>query len=261
MIPDELLTGFETAQAPGSEDVLFKQRYDTKYVFPASQLPGILRRLSDWYRISCFENRSSQIYESIYFDDAGRTLYQEHQRGKLRRYKIRMRFYPATDFACLEIKMKTNRHTTWKWRRRVPREQFEAGVLTDDDRGFMERIVQCPHESLEAMVRVRFTRLALKSKESGERVTLDRGLEYVNPGTGATKPAGDFIVAEVKQARPSLSSPFRRLMRGLRIAPVHFSKYCYGIYLFHPDERHNRLKRNYLALERKKNLWLTLQIL
>ena len=73
--------------------------------------------------------------------------------------------------------------------------------------------------------------------------------------------AGDFIMAEVKQARPSLRSPFRRLMRELRIAPVHFSKYCYGIYLFHPEERHNRLKRNYLALERKKNLWLTPQIL
>lgn len=253
----ERLPAFAAAPAPDPQDALYKNRYDTKYIFAGAQLPDVLSRLVADYRICRYENRSIQTVESIYFDDSGLTLYQDHQRGKLHRYKIRLRFYAASDFACLEIKLKTNRHATHKWRRRIPRSQFAAGVLSDEDLRFLERTLQCPPHSLVATVRVRYTRLALQSRESDERVTFDVGLAYADSATGTNRPAGDFVVAEVKQASLSLNSPFRRLMRELRIAPISFSKYCYGVYLFCPAARHNRLKRNYLTLERKKSLWLT----
>ncbi len=259
MIPAALLSAFDESPLPGAEDPIFKNRYDTKFLFPASQLEIILEHLCADYLISCYENWRIQEYESIYFDDPGLGFYRDHQRGKLRRFKVRMRFYPSSGYACLEIKMKTNRLTTLKWRRAVPRGQFEAGLLTADDSRFMGRTLQAQHGSLLPTVYVRYTRLALQHKKSAERVTLDMGLTYVDAVTGAARPAGDFIVAEVKQARSSSISPFRRLMRELRIPQASFSKYCYGIYLLHPEVRHNRLKQKYLALERKKRMWRAFQ--
>jgi hypothetical protein len=255
MTADRVLASFETAAPSRGEDPLFKQRYDTKYIIPLRQLPEVLAALTADYRVSCFGSLSIQEYESIYFDDPRQSLYQDHQRGKLHRCKIRLRFYPESDFACLEVKLKSNRQATWKWRRTVPSAQFASSRLTASDRCFVEGVVPGPTEPLAASLRVRFTRIALKSKEAGERLSFDWGLAYALPGAETWRQAGDFVVAEVKQSRLAADSPFRRLMREMRIAPASFSKYCYGIYLFFPDKRHNRLKRNYLALERKKSLW------
>jgi hypothetical protein len=104
---------------------------------------------------------------------------------------------------------------------------------------------------LAPQVRVRFKRLSLENRDGSERITFDWNLVYVDPATKDTRSVDGLIVAEVKQARRAPGSPFRRLMRDLRIVPSRFSKYCYGVYLFRPCERHNRLKPDYSALERK----------
>ncbi len=97
---------------------------------------------------------------------------------------------------------------------------------------------------------VRFTRLTLCRGDAEERLTLDTGLVFTDIRTDLTREIGGFVVAEVKQARPRDLSPFRSLMRELRINPSWFSKYCYGIFLFRPEARHNRLKPKYRSLAR-----------
>lgn len=250
----EVLVRFETAPAPEATGPLFRNRYDTKYLFSPERLEEVLLRLAPDYRISRFGPRLLQKYESVYFDDPGLRFYRDHQRGKLSRCKVRLRLYPAAEHACLEVKMKTNRGATRKWRREIARDRFASGSLGNEERRFVERMVPCPGAPLAAVVRVCFTRLALQAREGGERVTFDLGLLYRDPAEQADPAGSDFVVAEAKQASRTDRSPFRRLMKELRIAPAAFSKYCYGVYLFHPQERHNLLKRRYLALEKKWNV-------
>jgi hypothetical protein len=234
------------------EDPLYKNRYDTKYIIPGPRLSEVLERLDGCYRIFRYEGRSFQVYESLYFDDPQLAFYRDHRRGRLGRQKVRMRLYSESGFACLEIKMKTNRKATRKWRRPISRDQYEAGILTAADREFVAGALPGPPpETLAPQVSVRFTRLTLQSRARDERVTLDWDLAYIDVASHTVRPAGDFVVAEVKQASRAARSPFRSLMRELRIPQARFSKYCYGVYLARPQERHNRLKPVYRELERR----------
>ncbi len=248
MIPTAWLEDFESIPFSGSEDKLFKGRFDTKYVLPADRLSGILGRLPRDYRILSFQGSSAQEYRSLYFDDERLTLYQDHQRGRLSRFKARFRLYPGSGFACAEIKMKTNRRQTRKWRRPISLKQFQAGIFIDPTDGCAEAPSIVLPEDLAPLLRARFSRLTLHRRDIQERLTIDTDLVFTDPRTGVSVAAEGLVVAEVKQSRSRPDSPFRRLMRDLRIPPAWFSKYCFGVYVFRPEVRHNRLKPKYRAL-------------
>jgi hypothetical protein len=251
VIPASWLAGFETVPFGGGEDGLFRGRFDTKYLFPAGRLPEILAGLARDYRLVEFGRQVVQEYRSLYFDDDRLTLYQDHQRGRLGRFKVRFRSYDSTGFACLELKMKTNRRQTHKWRRPITSDQFESGRLPDFLVGLAKVAPERIPAGLEPRLRVRFLRLTFCRREAEERLTFDTGLVFTDVATGRARVGGEFVVAEVKQVRPQAPSPFRSLMRRLRITPAWFSKYCYGTFLFRPEARHNRLMPKYRALTRR----------
>lgn len=246
--PAGLLAAFEIVPVEIGGDRLFTRRFDTKYLLPSRLLPGVLADLPGDYCIAAFGGRRVQNYESVYFDDSRLTCYQDHQRGKLPRQKARFRKYLDSGNAFLEIKRKTNQKTTHKWRRLIPPEQAAALTLYPSDRDFIRECFTRNPGTMVPRIRVRFSRLCLKSRDTGERVTMDRALMVTDPRTGDKRIVDDFIIAEVKQARISRQSPFRCLMSELALRPASFSKYCFGIYTFYPRERHNRLKRNYRFL-------------
>jgi len=246
--PPGLLKIFGTVSVETGGDRLFTKRFDTKYLFRSAMLERILAVLPADYHIAACGGRLVQHYESVYFDDSDLTCYQDHQRGKLPRRKIRFRRYLDSGNAFLEIKRKTNQRITNKWRRPVPPEQVAALTLEPADLDFIhERIVDC-RDRLDPRILASFYRLTLKSIDTGERVTLDTNVTVTDPLTGAIRNLDGFTIAEVKQARISRQSPFRCLMRDAAVRPASFSKYCLGIYSFYPRERHNRLKRNYRFL-------------
>lgn len=256
MISLDWLVPFGTVPIPRANDALFQNRYETKYLFPAALLPAVLERLAADYDLALYGTLALQEYESLYFDDARLTFYQDHQRGKLSRAKVRRRYYPSSGFLCLEVKVKTNRNTARKWRRPVPAGPIAAPALSAADRRFVAEHLPGPAGGLEPSLLVRYERLTLRSRRSEERVTFDAGLLLSGPSGGReTRPLGDAVVGEVKQTRATEVSPFRQLMRGERISPVRFSKYCYGIHLTRPDARHNLFKPRHAEIARRAALW------
>jgi hypothetical protein len=250
MVQDAWLKSFKAVPFGGKADALFQGRFDTKYVFSEALLPGLLEKLSGAYRVIEYAGRAVQAYQSLYFDDERLTLYQDHQCGRLSRAKVRFRLYESTGFACAEIKMKTNRKQTRKWRRTIDRDRFETGRLPE---GWTELAAGAPVRipaGLQPRLQVRFRRLTLYGRAVDERLTFDTDLAYTDVRTGRSLAAGGFAVAEIKQGRRRAASPFRDLMREMRIAPAWFSKYCYGIFRLCPEARHNRLRPRYRALAR-----------
>jgi hypothetical protein len=255
-IRTEWLAGFGTAPIPEGNDALVLSRIDTKYLLPAARLPGVLERLAADYDVALYKTIAVQAYESLYFDDARLSFYRDHQRGKLGRAKVRRRYYASSGFACIEVKVKTNRLTTRKWRLPLPADRASAGPLDGDARRFVAARLPGPASDLAPVLLVRYERLTLRSRAREERITFDAGLALSAPGGEAARPFPGAIVAEVKQVRDAAAdSPFRRLMRAERTAPVDLSKYGYGIHLFHPEARHNLLKPRYAEIGRRMARW------
>ena len=224
------------------------RRYDTKYILPRSYLPDLLLSLCPHYQLTCYQNRIIQRYETIYFDDADFSLYNDHQRGKLNRFKIRMRYYPTTITSFLEIKQKTNHQTTIKSRFSVPFNQYESGSITETDYSLLQDCIDSPLLPLSVTLCTRYTRIALISNNTSERLTLDMDLRFFDDPHGCSINPGNFIVAEIKQERPTLHSPFRRIMKKRLISSRSFSKYCFGVFLLYPQVKHNLFKENYGGL-------------
>ncbi len=253
MIFNTSLKTFATLTPEQVEDSLFKSRYDTKYLLHPHMLPVILQRMTGSYRVLLFNGQYIQEYQSLYFDNHRFQFYQDHQKGKLNRYKVRFRRYAASGSAFVEIKFKSNKHRTQKWRSRIQNNQYGEGILTGEDQQFIGEFLKDEPGPLFPRFQVTYRRLALLHRHSGERITIDLGLSYTDVDSGETKTFPNIAIAEVKHAEPSPQPEFRRIMREERIMPSRFSKYCFGVYLFYPHLKHNRFKPRYLNFRKKYN--------
>ena len=245
--PVELLSPF--AIVPGEKaDDLSRHRYDTKFILPKRMMPELLGSLSPSYRLICFHNQLIQNYRTIYFDDADFSLYHDHQRGKLNRFKIRMRNYPSSACSYLEIKTKTNHHLTKKSRFSVSENQFERGAISSAGYKLLQDFLNSSLNPLAVTIANHFTRIAMVSTDGRERLTFDMDLRFGDFTDQTVVNPGDFVVAEIKQSRQTANSAFRQLMKKFMMTPRSFSKYCFGVYLLYPQIKHNLFKESYRSL-------------
>ena len=255
----------ETADllAPISLDELDRyallNRVDTKFVLTQAQLIAALRAVSDSYRILTIDNVRLHRYETLYFDTPDFALYHHHHSGGLNRYKIRFRRYVDSGPSFLEVKLRSNKGRTEKARLLVdaPSAHFQPV-----QHQFLAESWPGNSWQLEPKVWNSFRRLTLANRESVERLTIDVGLGVqrsaekgaVLPGerngTRATSLFGNIVIAEVKQPKRSLDSPFMQQIRQLGLRPSGFSKYCMGAAALYPRVRQNRFKPRFRMLEK-----------
>ena len=118
---NSILSKFEPITLEEMDSVKLMERTDTKYVFPVSELPGILEGMISQYRLLDINNVRNQRYESLYYDTNDFLLYNKHLIGKPDRYKIRFRRYlDSAGLTYFEIKHKNNKRTTTKKRTKMP---------------------------------------------------------------------------------------------------------------------------------------------
>jgi len=224
------LKNFEKVGLDGQVDVLFKKRYDTKYIFSPELLKTILVRLSPNYRVLNINNNYIQDYESLYFDNSEFKFYLEHHNGKLNRYKIRFRRYLQSKLIFIEIKFKNNKNQTKKWREEINETSYFQNLMTEKERSFINTFLRQNPGQLYPRVKVTYSRLTLIHKEIPERITIDLNLSYLK--NGETKNYKNIVIAEVKQRNLGQYSDFFNIMHEHKILPLRFSKYCFGIASF-----------------------------
>ena len=249
---NKILGSFSPIALREMDEVMLMDRVETKYVFSSKRLPEILDLLSCRYKILDINAVRSFPYHTTYLDTSDLLFYMQQVRGKLSRHKIRYRRYESTGSSFLEIKKKTNKNRTVKWR-------IENSLIngSPDVRAsiFIKEYLPDLCTDLKPVLVNGFTRLTLVGIECRERITLDYSLSFSTP-EGKNSDLPFLAVAEIKRDCHSGSSPFGIIMKDFGIQRNCFSKYCIGSAITSSTLRQNTLKQNLLLINKIENEYL-----
>ncbi|MEH6346283.1 MAG: polyphosphate polymerase domain-containing protein [Bermanella sp.] len=213
-------------------------RVDTKYLIPIEKLESLLPGLLPHYSALEINGKRLFTYQNTYFDTPDLDFYHAHHHGRLNRYKVRHRKYVDSEKGFLEVKFKNNKGRTLKTRiasdkacvKGVPQQTFLSEALSNKFSG------------LEASQWGSYQRIALANETCGERLTLDLGLMFRSIDGARQVELPQFFIAELKQFKHDLTSPFALEMARLGIRASKFSKYCMGCALITPSLKRNSFK-------------------
>lgn len=240
-----ILSNFNPISLTEMEDVKLMDRVDTKFAFSANKLGEVLENLQKDYRVFEIENTRMPSYESLYFDDAEFTSFHDHHKGKMSRFKIRIRKYVESNILFLEVKHKFKGRTN---KSRISATGFEQHLNTTQ-KEFIQLKTSESHD-LKPFLWNSFNRITLVNNAKDERLTLDLNVTF-NWSTNTQK-FENLIIAELKQESLNRDSPFFVLMKKLQIRPYRLSKYCIGTIEMHSDKdlKFNRFKKKLLTLKK-----------
>lgn len=238
------------------------QRTDNKYILHQPQLASLLEALKQDFDVLQIGDLTSFAYSSAYWDTARLDTYQDHNKGRRRRFKIRFRHYKDHDLYFFEIKIKGSRNATHKYRVVSDRQSYAATQLPEHLQQFcQEKLVQHYsaglQESLQPSVRVDYQRTTLVARHDVQRITIDTRVEFHAGERCHALPADRYIV-EIKSVTGR--SPTDRWLQQNGIRPVsRCSKYSMGVNLLLQPGTNSvfapvlRRKFNLSVLERYEN--------
>ena len=181
------------------DSVALMDRFDDKYLIPYAWLPDVIDALPK-FRVLRINDGCMTRYNNLYFDTQDDRCFADHVRGKNKRFKVRIRHYTNTDVAFLEVKLRDVYGKTTKHRvSRNGKDAWDAPLTTGETRFLASHLGQVA-DALMPVLQSRFDRFTLADVDSGERVTMDHGLEFVLPQKDLwTSPIPNLVVVERKQ--------------------------------------------------------------
>jgi len=253
-----ILSTFQPVSLKGMNKIKLLNRQDTKFIFNFKKLASLLEQLKDKYYVLEVENHRITQYESQYFDTDDLRFYTQHHNGKLNRHKVRHRCYVESNTCYFEIKLKSNKGRTIKKRIKKKKINMIKGKKAQQ---LLRKNIPINSGDLTTKLWIYYSRITLAHKDFTERVTIDINLKFSRPEAGrplatggkndvVEKPLPELIIAEVKQDKVSLSSPFIQLMRKEKIQPMRLSKYCIGTILTNENIKYNRFKPKLLTINK-----------
>jgi hypothetical protein len=220
---------FRVASLDLLADRVLTVRSDWKFVLPQASLPKLLRSLSKTHLVLMAGEARWGRYSSQYYDTPDLICFQDHRRGKPRRFKVRHRDYLDRHLTMLEIKDRVPRGDTHK--RRLP-QMWRQRVVDVAGAAFLSEGGHVPVDALVPTLANRFWRLTLLGEKVHERLTVDLGI-----GVGLDGRIGELAgvcVLEVKSAEPRHKTPTLALLARTGMRPRGMSKYCVGTCLLTP---------------------------
>lgn len=246
-----ILNSFESTGLEGLEDVKLLNRVDTKFVIPVAAVTHLLEKISGFYRILEIEGEKIFPYKTVYLDTEDYLFFNQHVTGKLNRTKVRYRRYEQSGLVYLEVKRKTSKDRTIKWR--MPAEMNGGITLDENAKAFIAKHFSEYLPVLKPALTVKFSRSTLAAKSLNERVTIDMDMEYLlTSGERISLPY--IAIVELKMAEHGYNhSPFAEILKASRFYPITFSKYCTGMALLTDIPKKSILKPQLLHLNKIKN--------
>ena len=224
-------------------------RTDTKFIFHSSRLPELLAHAKKYYKILQVGNERDFSYQNTYLDTDEYTFFYQHMSGKPNRYKIRYRVYEYTGMSYLEIKFKTYKNRTVKWR---IENSFSESQFDESAKEFLSGHINGISNKISPVLVNTFHRLTLVGIETKERITIDYDLSFSSIGDSQVE-LPYLSIAELKREGFTNNSPFLSILRQMQIRKLSFSKYCIGIALLQSMPKINYLKPSLLQLNKIKN--------
>ena len=217
-------------------------RVDKKFYFHERLLPNILMSILGEYSVLEIKGQRIMPYESFYYDTPNYQMLKWHHNGKLNRYKVRKRKYLLTGETFLEIKFKSNKGKTEKYRR-IKGEDIQA------DRDFISNITPFCWLELDNVMNNQFDRIMLVNNNMQERVSIDLNVGF-SKGDNKYSKLDRLVVLEIKSEKHVGTTELQRSLKYLHIHPNSFSKFVTGMYLHHKGLKYNRFKRRFLDINK-----------
>jgi hypothetical protein len=158
------------------DNVRLMDRIDTKYILSVSRIPDLLKKMDGDYKILEINKLRSFPYLTTYFDTDDYMFFNQHVIGKPERNKVRFRKYENSGSTYLEVKRKTRKNRTIKWR-------IESDMTPDriiDKRGydFITNYIPLKTDVLKPVLITCFKRTTFAGSEFNERLTIDYNLSF-----------------------------------------------------------------------------------
>lgn len=232
------------------EEYGLMNRVDTKYVFSSFKIPAILNELGGNYRVLDVDSHRVFPYHTTYLDTAEWLFFRQHITERGERNKVRFRKYELSGRSFLEVKKRTNKLRTLKWR--IPKELLPDRGNDEEFERFVRKHVSVDTPPLYPVLINRFERITLAGITINERVTIDFNISFSDPaGNGFSIP---FIgVIERKKPDYSNRSPLTEALKKNYVYPTGFSKYCLGTASLYNIPRNSLIKPKLLLINKIEN--------
>ena len=145
-----ILVKFQPVNLAAMDEVALMERVDEKFTVSLKDTLEVLSKISDKYYCLEIDGKRLFNYQTEYFDNDNKTLFKNHQNGKLNRYKIRFRDYTESKKTFLEVKFKSNKGVTKKTRISVP---FREKDLNKKNIKFLEQ--QTPYSLKDFEIKIK----------------------------------------------------------------------------------------------------------
>jgi hypothetical protein len=243
---DPILDSFHSVGLDQMDDVKLMNRTDTKFVFPVCKLPELLRLAKRNYSILEIDRERFFSYTTTYLDTNDYYFFCQQATNRPERHKVRYRTYESTGHTFLEVKRKTKKNRTIKWRianNLLPEGCDQEALI------FLNDFVPEESKKLRPVMTNRFTRITLVGLKTKERITIDYAISFSDEN-GHSIQLPYLAIAELKQEGYTNQSPFIRIAKQCHIRPSGFSKYCVGSALLYDLPKKNAFKRKFLLLNK-----------
>jgi len=243
-VVEEIIQSFEPITLNEMDSVKLMNRSDTKYILKIEQLPSILEKLKNDYRVLEVNGIRLNDYKTLYYDTNDFLFYYDHHRGKMNRNKVRFRTYLTSNIHFFEIKNKNNKGKTTKDRIKI--NQIEQSIVGKTDT-FLQSKIHIHGEQLVPKLWITYSRITFVNKHEMERLTIDIRLTFSDGNNSSD--VHEVAIAELKQQK-RMNTAFSKLMKCERIKTASISKYCFGIIFLFKNIKMNNFKRKLLTLNK-----------
>lgn len=195
------------------DSVALMDRFDEKFLIPSHWLDDVVRRLTS-FSLLRIQGESTTTYNNRYFDSPTNQCFEDHVRGKSKRFKVRIRHYANTNVAFLEVKVRDVHGKTVKHRIVRDAQQGWNADLTETEWRFIREHVGHAVE-LQPVLESRFERFTLADLASGERITVDSQLQFRSLGDPVEwlQPVPALSIVERKQEHINHQGPLLQAFR------------------------------------------------
>ncbi len=244
-----ILDSFNSVRLGEMENVKLMDRIDTKYLLPANRVPDLLGIMQERYMVLEISNSRISSYETLYMDTPDYFFFNQHVTGRTGREKVRYRNYKSTGITFLEIKKKSKKNRTVKWRME---NSLSGSSFNEKAVEFINSHIKLPVEQLKPVLSNSFKRMTFVGFDPPERITVDMDLSFSSiEGNSIGLPLISII--ELKSEGLASRSPFSRIIKRFSSYPTGFSKYCIGCAMLYDLPLKNSLKPNILLINRIEN--------
>lgn len=242
----KLLNNFQTINLEslnGKAELM--SRKDNKYVLNIDQLEKLLKHTLPTYDLLNIDSESIFDYRSIYFDTEEFHTYQDHNKGRRKRIKVRFRNYVGADLYFFEIKIKGLRNETNKFRIKITKNEYELNKLSEKLLDFYNQTINSNYKEyfkyeLKKSLIVDYKRITLVSQDTEERITIDNNIIFFDQDIKQVLNNNKYIV-EIKSRNGSSTVDKWLFKNSIRPSPK-CSKYCMGLSLLKLQNKNNYFK-------------------